>query len=70
MANYGTSAFASLRIGTALSGTFGSLELSRTITNGLPIVPNDYIGIYVDAGAALAVPPQVLIEGTLYFSLA
>ena len=39
-------------------------------SKGIPIAPTDYIGIYVeDTGGGGTVPPTVLIEGTLYFSL-
>ena len=71
--NYGTaSPFGRARIGTAVAGTFGSLELSFTVGSGIPIAPTDYIGIYVE-DPQIAVPPnpppQVMIEGTVYFSL-
>jgi hypothetical protein len=71
--NYGTaSPFGRARIGTALAGTFGSLELSFTVGSGIPVAPTDYIGIYVaDPQITLPpnTPPQVMIEGTVYFSL-
>ena len=71
--NYGTaSPFGRARIGTALAGTFGSLELSFTVGSGIPVAPTDYIGIYV-ADPVITLPPNtpptVLIEGTVYFSL-
>ena len=71
--NYGTaSPFGRARIGTATAGTFGSLELSFNVGTGIPLAPNDYIGIYVaDPLITLPpnTPPQVMIEGTVYFSL-
>jgi hypothetical protein len=73
VANYGTtSPFGRARIGTALAGSFGSLELSFTVGSGIQVLPTDYIGIYV-GDPQIAVPPNtpptVLIEGTVYFSL-
>ena len=70
MSNYGPSTFGRARIGTALAGSFGSLEISATSGSGLPIIPTDYIGIYVeDAGGIPSTPPPLIIEGTIYFSL-
>ena len=72
VANYGTtSGFSRALIGTAARGIFGSLEISFTIGSGtLPLAPKDYIGIYVeDTLGGSTTPPQVLIEGTVYFSL-
>jgi len=73
MANYGTaSLFGQARIGTALAGTFGSFELSFVSGSGIPLAPTDYIGIYVEDSSGPPggnPPPQLLIEGTLYFSL-
>ena len=71
MSNYGiASPFGRTRIGTALAGTFGSLEISTNPGSGIPLSPTDYIGIYVESpGGGAIVPPTVLIEGTLYFSL-
>jgi hypothetical protein len=72
MANYGTAtAFGRARIGTVVAGTFGSLELSFLPGSGIPLAPTDYIGIYVEdpSGPPSNPPPQLLIEGTLYFSL-
>jgi hypothetical protein len=71
VANYGTaSTFGRARIGTAVAGTFGSLEISFTVGVGIPIAPTDYIGIYVgDPLVPPNPPPQVMIEGTVYFSL-
>ena len=74
VANYGTaSSFGRARIGTAVAGTFGSLEISFIAGSGIiTIAPTDYIGIYV-GDPQIAVPPnpppQVMIEGTVYFSL-
>jgi hypothetical protein len=71
LSNYGTSLFGRTRIGTALAASFGSLEISATTGNGIPILPSDYIGIYVEDPAAGPgnPPPTMLIEGTIYFSL-
>ena len=71
MSNYGiASPFGRARIGTALALTFGSLEISVNPGSGIPLSPTDYIGIYVESpGGGAIVPPTVLIEGTLYFSL-
>ena len=73
MANYGTAtAFGRARIGTALAGSFGSFELSFVSGSGIPLAPTDYIGIYVEDSSGPPggnPPPQLLIEGTLYFSL-
>jgi hypothetical protein len=71
MSNYGTaSPFGRARIGTAIAGTFGSLELSFLPTFGIPLAATDYIGIWVESpGGPGALPPPLLIEGTLYFSL-
>ena len=71
--SYGTtSPFGIAIIGTALAGSFGSLELSFTVGSGIQVLPTDYIGIYV-GDPQIAVPPNtpptVLIEGTVYFSL-
>ena len=74
MANYGRTGSITpgpARIGTALAGTFGSLEMSFPATGGIPISPTDYIGIYVeDSTGTLNNPaPLILVEGTIYFSI-
>jgi hypothetical protein len=71
--NYGTaSPFGRARIGTAIAGSFGSLEISFTVGTGIPIAPTDYIGIYLEDPQITVppnVPPTVLIEGTVYYSI-
>jgi hypothetical protein len=70
MTNYGTtSPFGRAQIGTATARTFGSLEISLNPGSGIPLRPRDYIGIYVESTTGGVVPPTMLIEGTLYFSL-
>ena len=72
MANYGTaSSFGQALLGTALAGSFGSFEISFGSGSGIQLAPTDFIGIYVKDPFAPpgTAPPQLLIEGTLYFSL-
>jgi hypothetical protein len=69
MAVYGTSVFARQTIGVMVGGTVGSLEISNGVGGGLPFVAGDYIGIYVEVG--IGTPPvAVIVEGTLYVSIA
>ena len=57
-------------IGNLSSGSSGSFEISLAVGSGLNINPNEYIGIYIeDGGGGGNAPPQVIIEGTVYYSL-
>jgi hypothetical protein len=71
--NYGVaSPFGRARIGTAIAGSFGSLEISFIVGSGIPIAPTDYIGIYLEDPQITVppnAPPTVLIEGTVYYSI-
>ena len=70
MANYGTSVFSNTLVGVAAAGTNGSFEVSLANGFGNPILPTDYIGIYVeDTGGGSNIPPSITIEGTIYYSL-
>ena len=64
------SGFTNHNFGTALSLTNGSFDFSLAIGLGLPVIANDYIGIYVaDPSGGSQTAPKLLIEGTLYYSL-
>ena len=69
MANYGpVSPFNVVQIGVAFPMSAGSLDISLEPSSGIPITAGDYIGIFVMAPGPDFPPPQILIEGTLYFS--
>jgi len=69
MANYGPSAFSVITLGPIGLGS-SSLEVSRAVGAGIPIVPGDYIGIFVeDIAGGFTPAPTIMIEGTIYYSL-
>ena len=55
-------------LGDIVGNNSGTVTLNLPPASGIPINPGDYIGIFVMAPGPDFPPPQILIEGTLYFS--
>ena len=67
LCNYSSNPFNKREIGEVGQG-YGSLGVSFANGGGIPILPQDYIGIYVETVNRGVIAPKIIITGTLYFS--